>query len=779
MSFPANPSVGQQATEFGRLYQWTGSAWDLVASVAGHAATHAAGGNDPLSPSAIGAAPAAHTHDDRYYTETEVDTLLAGKQAAGTYATLVNGTVPASQLPSYVQSVAGRTGAVTLAKADVGLSDVDNTSDANKPISTATQTALDLKAPLASPAFTGVVSIPAGSVTEPSLTFTGDTDTGIYRPGGGNQLAVTLGGVERLRVAPWAVTVLDADGTERHKLLAEDGYYYATGVIRSQIFLKGNYALGATDVGVLHFMNAADAVAGRFDCSSTTADATTRGVFRWQTNDGTGTNVTRALLDENGLELGDGSASLPSLSNIGDTNTGIWFPATDTWAVSTGGVERLRVDSVGRILVGATVSRTGGPANHPALQIEGLTAGTSALQCIAGSATANVSPQVVIARHRGTAVGESTAVVDSDSLGMIRFSGADGTDVNNSAAFVECLVDGAPATNSIPGRIVFATTTVGGTQSLERMRITSSGNVGIGTSSPTARLHVSGDTIVTGSLTIGSTTATATGVALLGSADAAAARATLGAAASSHSHAASDITSGTLDIARIPTGSTASTVCVGNDSRLSDTRTPTDGTVTTAKIADSAVTYAKMQSVASTDRLLGRSSAGAGIVEEIVCTAAGRALLDDVDAAAQRTTLGAAASTHTHSAADITSGTVATARLGSGAASSATFLRGDQQWADANGVRAWVNFNGTTSPLTIRASLNVSSLTDNGTGKYTINLTSGTFADASYAALLTSSLARAQVDGTSPPTQTACSLETRNASNTLTDAEHVMAAFFR
>jgi hypothetical protein len=41
-----------------------------------------------------------------------------------------------------VQSVAGRTGAVTLAKADVGLPNVDNTSDADKPISTLVQTAL-------------------------------------------------------------------------------------------------------------------------------------------------------------------------------------------------------------------------------------------------------------------------------------------------------------------------------------------------------------------------------------------------------------------------------------------------------------------------------------------------------------------------------------------------------------------------------------------------------------------------------------------------------------
>lgn len=47
-----------------------------------------------------------------------------------------------------------------IVKGDVGLGNVDNTSDANKPVSTATQTALDLKANLASPTFTGTVTIP-------------------------------------------------------------------------------------------------------------------------------------------------------------------------------------------------------------------------------------------------------------------------------------------------------------------------------------------------------------------------------------------------------------------------------------------------------------------------------------------------------------------------------------------------------------------------------------------------------------------------------------------
>ena len=64
------------------------------------------------------------------------------------------------------------------------------------------------------------------------------------------------------------------------------------------------------------------------------------------------------------------------------------------------------------------------------------------------------------------------------------------------------------------------------------------------------------------------------------------------------------------------------------------------GAVTTAKLDTDAVTYDKLQNVSATDRLLGRVSAGAGSVEEITCTAAGRALLDDADAATQRATLG-------------------------------------------------------------------------------------------------------------------------------------------
>lgn len=69
------------------------------------------------------------------------------KGAANGVATLDSGgKLTSAQVTFPVTSVASKTGDVTLAKADVGLSNVDNTSDANKPISSATQTALDSKA---------------------------------------------------------------------------------------------------------------------------------------------------------------------------------------------------------------------------------------------------------------------------------------------------------------------------------------------------------------------------------------------------------------------------------------------------------------------------------------------------------------------------------------------------------------------------------------------------------------------------------------------------------
>lgn len=64
------------------------------------------------------------------------------------------------------------------------------------------------------------------------------------------------------------------------------------------------------------------------------------------------------------------------------------------------------------------------------------------------------------------------------------------------------------------------------------------------------------------------------------------------------------------------------------------------GSGTTMTIDNDAVSYAKIQNVSTTDRLLGRTSAGSGDVEEIICTDFAQSLLDDSSASTARTTLG-------------------------------------------------------------------------------------------------------------------------------------------
>jgi hypothetical protein len=78
-----------------------------------------------------------------------------------------------------------------------------------------------------------------------------------------------------------------------------------------------------------------------------------------------------------------------------------------------------------------------------------------------------------------------TAVVNNRGLGRNDWYGFDGTNYINAAAILAA-VDGTPGTNSMPGRIIFQTTASGSGSPTERMRIDSSGNVGIGTSSPNA-----------------------------------------------------------------------------------------------------------------------------------------------------------------------------------------------------------------------------------------------------------------------------------------------------
>lgn len=98
-------------------------------------------------------------------------------------------------------------------------------------------------------------------------------------------------------------------------------------------------------------------------------------------------------------------------------------------------------------------------------------------------------------------------------------------------------------------------------------------------------------------------------------------------------------------------------------------------------------------------------------------------------------------------------------------------------------AKAWVNFNG-TGTVAIRASGNVSSITDNGTGDYTVNFTNA-MVDANYsvtAALGGSTILGADLTlvGTTAPTTSAIRIGTRRTTDgVLLDTTYVDIAVFR
>lgn len=95
------------------------------------------------------------------YKSVTVD--VKGRVTAGTNPTTLSGYGITDAAPIASPTFTGTVSGIT--KSMVGLGNVDNTSDANKPVSTATQTALDLKSPLASPTFTGTVTTPTITTT--------------------------------------------------------------------------------------------------------------------------------------------------------------------------------------------------------------------------------------------------------------------------------------------------------------------------------------------------------------------------------------------------------------------------------------------------------------------------------------------------------------------------------------------------------------------------------------------------------------------------------------
>jgi hypothetical protein len=123
-------------------------------------------------------------------------------------------------------------------------------------------------------------------------------------------------------------------------------------------------------------------------------------------------------------------------------------------------------------------------------------------------------------------------------------------------------------------------------------------------------------------------------------------------------------------------------------------------------------------------------------------------------------------------AADIT-GNIAAARITDALNASGS--------APVYAARAWVNFNG-TGTVAIRASGNVSSITDNSTGNYTVNFTTA-MSDANFCANVSagvsSSSSAVLMTGTNVTATGSLRFQTSNNSSVAYDPDNVFAAIFR
>ena len=181
------------------------------------------------------------------------------------------------------------------------------------------------------------------------------------------------------------------------------------------------------------------------------------------------TNYSRLLLDNTS---NDGGA----IDGIGDGAGGLRISTSAAGTIT----ERMRIDSSGRVLVGTNSAQI---VPTPSIfQVSGDSFATSSIRQTRFSSGVP-GPSIILAHARGSEA-SNESLNNNDEFGKIRFHGHDGVDFTNFGAEISAYVDGTPGENDMPGRLVFSTTADGVMVPEERMRIDSSGNVGINNSSP-------------------------------------------------------------------------------------------------------------------------------------------------------------------------------------------------------------------------------------------------------------------------------------------------------
>jgi hypothetical protein len=231
------------------------------------------------------------------------------------------------------------------------------------------------------------------------------------------------------------------------------------------------------------------------------------------------------------------------------------------------GSGQLYKDASGNVGIGTSSLRSNfGGGLTPRFQIESTEFANARTSITRNSANAGAA-ESFFAKTRGTANGQNTIVQNSDGLGGFSFWGADGTNLQQAASITSAVDGSTISSTSMPGRLVFSTTASGSNTPTERMRIDSSGNLLVGTTSSGfygARQHIQASTC----LDITNTASSAFGIGI-------AIRRT-----DSAGGEAMRFVSNTSTVGFINTTSTSTSYLTSSDYRLKEDWQPMSGAIT-------------------------------------------------------------------------------------------------------------------------------------------------------------------------------------------------------
>jgi len=404
---------------------------------------------------------------------TVTGTTITGTTAnfvSGVFTTRISGTTVTGTTASFTSgvfaSLSGTTHTITsgvFASGTAALPSISFISDPNTGIyspgadqvAVATNGTQRLTVDTAATTSTLPVVHPLGAVGTPSITFTGDLNTGIYSPAadtlalvtaGNNTLHITSGGLVGIGTSV-PVYLFQAAGTiatvttfgNFAALQTAGGTGFRWTLNNDNTFRLQHTLDGFTNATVPIHIDSSDRVG--IGTTSPTAQLTSTSTIQV-----TGfANPTGGT----GLELGyDGTNGIIQSFNRATSAYKDLLLSGNSIQLSIAGGEAARIDSSRRLLVGTSTTAA---AATELLQVEG----------IAG----NVAAGGAISLRRAS-------VGNSDQIGIIHFKNAT---EGAAHASISAICDGTPAAGDFPGALLFSTTADGAASPTERVRVTPGG----------------------------------------------------------------------------------------------------------------------------------------------------------------------------------------------------------------------------------------------------------------------------------------------------------------